>query len=657
MAKRKTSVWARLGLGLGLVLALLVAALGALAVWLPTTGVSTDLAQTLSRRLGRQVGLDGGVRLSVWPVLGVEAHGLTIANIPGGRAAHLIEAEAVDVGVAPLDLLRGKVSVDRVLLRAPVLRLEKLADGRVNWTLATNTPEPAGRSPGWLKDLRLSRMLVERGAASYFDGASGATQGVTDFGLTLSLASLDTPLHGVGKFTWHGRPVSLDIGLAQPRALLDGRPGPIVLTLASDPLNLKLDGQFAPATGVLTGAVDARGPSLRGLSAWAGRPMGGGAGLGAFFATGHLTRQDQTLTLESARFGLDHLRAAGDLTFDLSRPRLTVTGRLALGALDLNPYLGPPGAAGSGWSTSPINLSGLSAFDGDLDLTAGQVAVGALRVSGAALHLALTGGAADAQIGRMGVYGGGGSGRVLLSQGAGGARIAVAATLSGVQIKPLLQAVMKSDRVEGAGQMSVNVTGAGGSQAQIMRSLSGRASVLVSNGALLGVNLGAVSTQIQSSLGGGAVGSGARTPFSSAGADFGIAGGVASTQNLKVAASPISLGGVGRIDIGGQSLDMAIKPAGSMSLAGRGLNLGAVPFRVHGPWTRLSYEPDLKGLAEAQLKGQLTGLTGGDGGALGGLLQGLGGGQPSAQPSTAPTKKPQKAPAGLPDVLGGLIPH
>ena len=530
MAKRKTSLWTSLGLGLCLVVVLIGGDLAGLAVWLPTTGVSTDLAQTLSLRLGRKVSLDGGVRLAVWPVLGVEAHGLKIANIPGGQAADLIEAEAVDVGVAPLDLLRGKVSVDRIRLRAPVVRLEKLADGRVNWTLATNTSQPASRAPSWLKDIKLSQVLVERGAVSYFDGASGKTQGVTNFGLTLSLASLETPLHGVGAFIWNGRPVSLDIGLARPRALLAGRPGPVALTLTSDPLNLKLDGQFTPVTGILTGAVDARGPSVRGLAAWAGRPMGAGAGLGAFFATGRLTRQDQTLMLEAARFGLDHLRASGDLAFNLSKPRLTVSGRLALGALDLNPYLGPPGPTGAGWSTSPINLSGLSAFDGDLDLTAGQVAVGALRVSGAALHLTLAGGAADALIGRMGVYGGGGSGRVLLSQGAGGARIVVSANLGGVQVKPLLQAVMKSDRVEGTGQMSINVAGAGGSQAQIMRSLSGRASVAVTNGALLGVDLGAVSTQIQSSLGGGAVGSGARTPFSSAGGDFAIAGGVSAAD-------------------------------------------------------------------------------------------------------------------------------
>ena len=657
MAKRAGSVWMRLALGLGVLLGLAVAALVVLAVWLPTTGVSTDLAKTLTQRLGRQVSLDGGVRLAVWPVLGVEAHGLKISNIPGGQAVNLIEAEAVDVGVAPLDLLKGKVSVDRILLRAPVVRLEKLADGRVNWTLGANTPQPNGRAPSWLKDLKLSQVLIERGAASYFDGASGKTQGVTDFGLTLALASLDTPLHGAGAFTWNGRPVSIDIGLAQPRALVDGQPGPVALTLTSDPLTLKLDGQFAPRTGGLTGAVDARGPSVRGLAAWAGRPMGAGAGLGAFFVKGRLTREDQTLRLEAASFGLDHLRANGDLAFDLAKPRLTVSGRLALGGLDLNPYLGPAGPAGAGWSTAPINLSGLSAFDGDLDLTAGQVAAGALRVSGAALHLTLAGGTADAQISRMGVYGGGGSGRVLLSQGSGGARIVVSANLSGVQVKPLLQAVMQCDRVEGAGLVALNLAGAGGNQAQIMRSLSGRASVMVTNGALLGVNLGAVSTQIQSSLSGGATGAGARTAFSSAGADFSVAGGVASTQNLRVASSPVSLTGVGRIDIGGQSLDLAIKPAGSASFAGRGLDLSAVPFRMYGPWSHISYAPDLKGLAEAQLKGQLGGLVGGDGGGLGGLLKGFGGGSAPGQPSTAPTKTPQKKPAGLQDVLGGLMPR
>jgi hypothetical protein len=60
-----------------------------------------------------------------------------------------------------------------------------------------------------------------------------------------------------------------------------------------------------------------------------------------------------------------------------------------------------------------------------------------------------------------------------------------------------------------------------------------------------------------------------------------------------------------------------------------GVDLGniGVPFRVHGPWTDLSYTPDLANLLPGVIEDVVGGALGGGLGGLGGLL---GGGQSDA---------------------------
>ena len=117
----------------------------------------------------------------------------------------------------------------------------------------------------------------------------------------------------------------------------------------------------------------------------------------------------------------------------------------------------------------------------------------------------------------------------------------------------------------------------------------------------------------------------------------------------------VSVGGVGAIDIGEQSLDMAIKPQAAGKALGKAYSLGGVPIRIHGPWAKLSYEPDLKGAAEQALLSQI-GKSGGDG--LAGLLGGLTGDKaPAKTPETGDPSTTKKKSDKLTDILSGLVPR
>ena len=280
---------AKSGMGLGGRLLIGVAAIGVTAgaavfgasAYVAHSNMAAELAGVLSEKLGRPVTLKG-VRLTLWPVLGVEAGEPAIANVPGGRAAHLIEAQSVAVGVAPLPLLGGRIEVRDIVLQSPAVNLEKLADGRVNWTLAPKSTAPAQPTPSWLKDLRIDRLLISGGKLSYFDGSTGRTEILSELNLSLALQGLDQPLAGKGDFAFGGQPAKFDFGVASPRALMAGKSTGFNLSLDSKPVTLSVGGHIAPDPGGLSGDIDVHGPSLRDLAALAGSKMTPGPGLGAF---------------------------------------------------------------------------------------------------------------------------------------------------------------------------------------------------------------------------------------------------------------------------------------------------------------------------------------------------------------------------------------
>ena len=576
-----------------------------------------------------------------------------------------MEADAIDVGIAPLPLLSGRIEIHQVGLTSPRIHLEKLADGRVNWILGKAAPDPAFHTPDWIKDISVDNLSIRSGQIAYADLKANGHQALDRINVTLRLAGLDQPGTATGDFALDGTSAKLDLTLDRPRALLSGGDSPVHLSLDSKPLMLRLNGTGGFGTGPLVGDVDISGPSLRELARIGGSPLAPSPGLGAFHVTGHLVRDGQVIRLEHAGVAIDHLRASGDLVIDTGHPRPLVTGDVSMPDLDLNPYLGPEQPFPASWPRTPVSLAGLRAFDSDLNISAGRVRFRRIVATQARLNAAIHDGTANIRLQRMALYGGTGSGQIVASDtGGGGGRYGAQLDLGGVSVKALLMDLARIDRLEGQGRVSLNLTASGGNVDDLMHSLAGQASLDLANGAVVGVDMAAVSKSIATALSGQAIGPNARTAFSTAGGSFTLSRGVAATRNLALTGPGVGVGGVGSIDLGNRALDMAIKPQGAVGGGRSRLDLGAVPFHVHGPWTHLSYEPDLGGVARRLLGQQVGALAGGKGDGLGGLLQSLGGGTPPAGDSApapgkgSPPARPAKpAKPSVTDLIGGLIPH
>jgi AsmA protein len=216
----------------------------------------------------------------------------------------------------------------------------------------------------------------------------------------------------------------------------------------------------------------------------------------------------------------------------------------------------------------------------------------------------------------------GGSGKADVTIDAAGAVPALDAKvmLASVAMRPLLVAAAGVDRLDATGGVVLDVTARGDSPDALMHSLSGRGSMALVHGRVLGVDLGKTGRAVAAFLGGGRGGEDV-TEFDSFDADFAIRNGVLETDDLRLAGPVVHATGTGQVDLAGQTIDLRLNP--KVAIGGRADYADVVvPVTIAGPWSHPKTQADMKGSAVTGLLGNvITGRI-----PLGSLLGGLFGG-------------------------------
>jgi AsmA protein len=558
--------------------------------------------------------------------------------------APFIAADRIVFAVKVMPLLRGAIEVKELIFEGADVYMIAREDGSNNWTFPTEeTPEDQTT----LEDLRLDDVRLSDGMISFQGEEREPPMVLEDVDASLALQSLDQPAQLRAALDYRGERMNIEGEIGLPRAVLEKGESPINVRVNAPPLDASFDGGFNSENGALIGALEANGSSLRRLLAWMGSPMGEGGGFGAYSLTAQMAREGETTALTDARIRLDNINASGNLTLVTpAEGRLRVTGALSAPAVDLNTYLPAPAQQGAegvevdtAWSNAPLDLTGLRALDADLNLALGTLQFQRMTFSNVALGLRVANGAADARLTRIALYEGGGTAR-LIADGSGPVpRIAVELNAQNIQAETLLRDAIGFDRIAGRGRLTASLVGQGASQAAIMRSLRGNASFNFNDGELKGVNLAQVARTVQAALSGQAVGGSASTDFAELSSTFTVADGVMATDNMRLLNPFVRLDGQGLVNIGAQTIDMRIAPRAVNNAQGQGgdatiAGLG-IPFRISGPWSRVSFRPALEEVVQNQLRDILNRQ--GEDNPLGRLGEALFGRQPAA---TTPAETP-----------------
>jgi AsmA protein len=299
--------------------------------------------------------------------------------------------------------------------------------------------------------------------------------------------------------------------------------------------------------------------------------------------------------------------------------------------LNLDRYLGAPEKQAKPEKTAqkgprkektedvPVDLSALKGINAKGKLQVGQLEVRGLKLSEVSAQV-------NAAKGRVTVaphsargYEGALEGELMVD--ANRNEVALKETLKGVSVGPILRDFADQDRLEGKGDIALDVRTAGATVNAMKRALDGTAKVALRDGAVKGINLGEVIRKAQSMLGGGApaaqgqsAGDGTqKTDFTELTASFRIKNGIAHNEDLDAKSPLFRLGGAGDINIPASSLDYLAKASIVATSRGQGgkereeLSGLTIPVRLTGPFDNLSYKVDTRGLARDALKSKAGG--------------------------------------------------
>ncbi len=233
---------------------LVVVAIVSVLVFLPTGQIVQLAADQVKSQTGRDLQISGDVSPSFYPVLGVEAEGITLSNAVWAEGANMISASSAKIGVKLFPLISGSIQVEEVRLVDPAILLEIAEDGRANWEFesADATGADSASAPveeGFVKELSFGETGIENGSVRFIDRQSGATYELTEINANIALSALDKPLVVDGNAVWNGEKADLELTMGTIATLVSGSETEIDLSLASSPVSLSFKGALIPPSG------------------------------------------------------------------------------------------------------------------------------------------------------------------------------------------------------------------------------------------------------------------------------------------------------------------------------------------------------------------------------------------------------------------------
>ena len=471
------------------------------------------IARQAADALGREVHF-GEVGISLRGGLAVKVADLQVGDDPAFASEPFLTTDAVEVRIAIWPALRGRIEVERVVLRRPVIRVIQTAQGLSTARLGGGGPKPTGAVPAGPAprgELLVALVDIEDGTLRFVDRtqqpAVETAIGQLDF--RASDVSLDAP---VG-FEME----AAVLGAERPNLRVSGRVGPVSaaephldLELTLSPLDLAVAFATPPLAGSLPSDLAGAGNAKLELTAKGtaadvevdAKLDARDAELRRGGAVAKAKGRPLALSLRAHRRGSDVEIERCDLVVD--EMQIALHGRirdLASRKLELaatSPALFPAvfGAGAPGDALRDVSLEGSLSFPSsgprvEARLRSAKGSVAGTEYQDLALELRLAGGRLEIQKLALAAF----EGR-LTASGSADLRspdrpaFEARADVDGMRLERLLARWAPSSSESSSGRIvaHLEVRGAGGSWPAIEPTLAGGGEVSVAEGVLRGFN-------------------------------------------------------------------------------------------------------------------------------------------------------------------------
>lgn len=571
----------------------------------PTEKIAQLATERFSEITGRTLVIEGSVRPSLWPTLGVRTERVAVSNAAWSENPTMLRAEGLEIALDMAALWAGDVRVTGLRAIRPEITLERARDGRENWVFGgANGGSAASGMAGEGTPFTLDLAEVTDGTFRFLDHADG-----TDVTLNAVNGSVRIPdFRGKAEAelaaNLRGQPFDVSLKIAEFAPFLEGKPVGLDLRLTAADADVSFTGRAGHSPLAAAGKVDASLGNLSSIARLSGisRPdLPAGLGASSVAMSGDLTFTDAGLNLRAGQVELDgnRLSVDADLVLGGDRPRLSA--RLSAQTLDLSKGSARQGGgAGSatpeqGWSKDQIDVSGLSALDANISLSAEAIALGQLNLGPTRALITVDRARAVFELRQVAAYGGLVTGQFVMN-GRNGLSVGGDLKLSDLSMEPLLSDLAKYDRLIGRGTADIKFLAVGNSIDALMRSLSGSGQFALGKGEVRGLDVAGMLRRLDASY----VGEGQKTIFDSLQASFAIKDGVVANDDLALVAPYLTATGKGVVSIADRLIDYRLRPTALAAADGTGGVM--VPLLITGTWAAPKFRLDLESLAQERLE-------------------------------------------------------
>lgn len=522
------------------------------------------------------------------------------------RDLHVITAPIRLSGAPDVTLTRGVLYADgNAAAGTPISRF--VLDGPV---FSLNASGARATSPGFeasIGEAPAIAPLVEQLMAMGFDTLAirRGTLNVTALdGTAETISDIEAEVTGRrkdqitarGSFTVRGQSLKIDVTLSSPTDKRAPLRWPVKFTLKGNLLDASFDGHFDFADDIqLSGQAEISTPSLRRAARWFGVLLTNAPGLNATAIKGQIRWARRTFAAENAKVTVDGNEAAGTLTLNLAGERPLIDGTLAFNALDLTPYAEAARSQSfvfdretASWSAFDISMPIIRHVDADLRISAPKVAMNGFGFGRGAATITVRAGKLLADIAELDLHAGTVSAQISADMTDFVPRYALRGRVEKFEAGRAAAAMFGTTALSGRSTFAVDVVGSGQTPTEILRHLSGKATLTMPEGGRIALDLKRLrgAAKASESVAWTMLSKG-QTSLEQVEARTHIQDGVLITEAVQARVGSAGVGASGRVDLieGTLNLDLFMKPEVPSDRPLKAVDLlGGDAVRVTGSW-------------------------------------------------------------------------
>ncbi|HHX8536575.1 TPA: AsmA family protein [Vibrio alginolyticus] len=659
---------------LAIPIVVILVAILALTIFVNPNQFNPLIVEQAQKQTGLELVIEGDISWQFFPSIGFELGHTELRNPQGFSKPNLFKVDTVGVDISVMPLFSQQLEIGNVTLDGAEFYIETKKDGSKNIDALTKaqtqqaeqennaapTQNGETQTSGSDWSINLAGVTVSNGSLEMQDKQAGSYTKLYDISLNLSEFAFDnwtTADFGVKgemndqKFTAKGQAdFKLEKGLAN-YALKNIN----FDATYSDPANkiesatIGLDTFEFDKVNNLTYAIkgDAGGMKL---------DMQGAGQLSVDKAISKVQLDKLTLksTFEGDALPQSPMKVdmVSDLSFDLTKNHLSfvlekltanaiaLDGKadVALGDIpkvrfalhspniDLDEFLGldkqaaegnKPASGGESAPAGPEvepDLSALKTLDVKGDITIDKFKAANAKMEAVKTSFTVNRGVFELTSFSSKLYQGSISATAKLDARQSPATYSVKKSIKGVKVQPLLIDVAENDKLEGTGNIDVNVTGKSLTPTGIKKNLSGTVVINFADGAVNGINVAQLIRENYAKFKGQKVegtNEAKKTDFSAMTATLKLNKGVVSTDNMQAQSPLLRVRGKGTANYINETVDFTISTSVVGSLEGQGgkdideLKDITIPINVSGKWAepkfKLVFDDVLKQKAQKEI--------------------------------------------------------